>query len=129
MKTTSTIVPALLCIVVAAVTGQVMCAPLKSGVLLNPQVFSIMVVFSCTSFVVFSVARRIPSPLAQLLAGIGGSYLVLAGTLFVFAAIKGETAEAMLWLPALIVYGIPLTAPLVGLSWLASALAFGPKRN
>jgi len=129
MKTTNTIVLTLLCIVVAAVTGQIMCAPLKSGILLSPQVFSIMVIFSCTSFVVFSVTKRIPSSLAKLLAGIGGSYLVFVGILFIFAAIKGETAEAMMWLPAMMVYGIPLMAPLVGLSWLASTLAFGPKRN
>jgi hypothetical protein len=129
MKTAKHNLVGFLVIVFAAVSGQIMCAPLKKGVLLNPQVFAIMVAFSGASFVVFSVTRNIPSRLAQVLAGLGGSYLAFLGILFIFAAIKDETAEALLWLPAMIVFGIPLMAPLVGLSWFASTLAFGRNRK
>lgn len=129
MKTTNQHLVGLLVIVLAAVSGQIMCAPLQRSVLLNPQVFAIMVVFSGASFVVFSVTKNMPSRLAQVLTGIGGSYLAFLGILFIFAAIKDETAEALLWLPAMIVFGIPLMAPLVGLSWFASTLTFGRNRK
>ena len=129
MKVTSQHLVALLVIVLAAAGGQLMCAPLKKGAVLNPQMFAIMFVFSCAAFVVFSVTKNIQSRLARVLTGIVGSYLAFLGILFVFAAIKDETAEALLWLPAMIVFGIPLMVPLVGLSWFASTLAFGRNRK
>lgn len=129
MTTPRTVVVSLLGIASAAVAGQIMCAPLKRGILLNPLVFSFMLAFSCTAFVAFSVTRRIPSPLARPIAGIGVSYLGFALVLLAFAAIKGEVAEFMKWLPGMIVFGIPMMAPLVGISWLGSARALGARKR
>jgi len=129
MRTTRIVVLSLLGIVVAAVAGQIMCAPLKRGLLLSPKVFSFMLVFSCTSFAIFCVTKNMPSPLPQLAAGIGSSYLAFLGIVFIFAAIKDEVAEAILWLPAMLLFGIPLMAPLVGLSWLGSTLVSRVKRR
>ena len=121
----------LLGIAVAAVAGQLMCSTLRRGrgILLSPEVFCVMVAFSCASSAAFTVARRIPSPTARILAGIAGSYLAILAIVFVFAAIKDEIAESLLWLPAMLVFGTPLMAPLVGLSWLGSTLVARAKER
>ena len=128
MRTARVIILSLLCIVVAAVPGQIMYAIAAKKNLLDPSFFLGMMIASSASFVVFSAAKLIPSPTAQLLTGIGGSYLAFIGLVFL-AVFKGEIAEFTLWLPGVIVFGIPFMAPLVGLSWLGSTLVFGVKKR
>jgi hypothetical protein len=122
MRATITMLPGFPCVVVAAAAGQIMCALLGRGVLLNPEVFFLMLVFSCASFGIFCGARKIASPPIRAAAGIGGSYLAFLAVIFVFAVLRDEVAEAVLRLPAMLVYGIPLMAPLVGMAWLGSTL-------
>jgi len=128
MRRARVVILSLLCIVVAAVPGQIMYAIAAKKNLLDPSFFLGMMVASSASYVVFSAAKLIPSHTAQLLTGIGGSYFALIGLVFL-VVFKGDIAEFMLWLPVVIVFGIPFMAPLIGLSWLGSTLVLGAKKR
>jgi hypothetical protein len=113
----------------AAVPSHLLYAKNEDGNLLNPHVFLAMLIASVTSFLVFSLAKKIPFFLVQIIVGIGVSYLAFLGVIFLIAAITDEMAETIMWMPIMILVGIPNMAPLVGLSWLGSTLIFGMKKE
>ena len=119
----------LVCVIAAAVPPYVLYAKSEDGNMRNPGLFLAMLAAAVTSFVVASVTKRLPSFRAQLIAGIGGSYLALLGLLFFVAAIQGKVAETLMWTPVILLFGLPFMAPLVGLAWLGSTLIFGLRKE
>jgi hypothetical protein len=118
-----------LCIIAAAIPPYLHYARHKDGNLRNPGLFLAMLIASVTCFAVFSLTKKLPSFMSQLIAGIIGSYIALIGLVFFRAAIIGEIAETIMWSPIIVLFGIPFMAPLVGLSWLSSTLIFGIKKK
>ena len=118
-----------LCIIAAAIPPYLHYVRHKDGNLRNPGLFLAMLIASVTCFAVFSLTKKLPSFMPQLIAGIIGSYIALIGLVFFRAAIIGEIAETIMWSPIIVLFGIPFMAPLVGLSWLGSTLIFGMKKK
>ena len=119
----------LLCIILATVPPYLLYTRHEDGNLRTHGLFRAMLIASVTCFAVFSLTKKLPSFMSQLIAGIIGSYIALIGLVFFRAAIIGEIAETIMWSPIIVLFGIPFMAPLVGLSWLSSTLIFGMKKK
>lgn len=122
---TARIIAGLLCVIAAAVPSYLLYAKHEDGNMRNPGLFLMMLIASVISFAIFSLAKKLPSLITQLIAGIFGSYIAIFGLFFLLAAIKGTEAEFIMWSPIIIIFGIPWLAPLVAMSWLSSILVFG----
>jgi hypothetical protein len=80
---------------------------------------------SALSFTAWCLAKQMNRVAKQLKVGVGGSY---AGFLLLFllaGAYHGQPGETIMWSPIYALFGIPIMAPCVGLSWLASSLLLG----
>ena len=80
---------------------------------------------SVISFTVWCLSKQSRDFSKQLKVGIGGSY---AGFLLLFllcGAYHGQLGETIMWSPIYALFGIPIMAPCVVLSWLASSLLLG----
>ena len=82
-----------------------------------------MDISAALSFGCFGLFRvLLPSEAHRLVLGTVGSYLLLLATLLVVSWLQGELAQTQMWLPIIILFGIPYLAPLVLLSGLANYL-------
>ena len=120
----------LLCVLGGTLPSYVIYAKSKDGNLWNPGLFEMMVVAAITSFLIFAVCRHLLSTAKKrLIAGVIGSYAAFLVVLTVGAGLHGQLAETLMWMPVILLFGIPFMAPLVGMSWLGTRLMFGPMRE
>lgn len=120
----------LLCVVAGAIPPHVMYAMSEDGNLFNPVLFGLMAVAAVTAFFVFAVSRRLSSSsVGQFAVGVLGCYASFLALLVIALALTGEAAEALMWMPVTVFFGIPFMAPLVVMAWLGSVLVFAAKNN
>ncbi len=82
------------------------------------------------SFGCFGLFRiLLPSEAHRLVLGAVGSYLLLLVALLVISWARGELAQTQMWLPIIILIGVPYMAPLVMLSGLANYLIWPRARD
>jgi len=103
----------------------------KDGNLLNASLMLAMLFAASVSFLVFALCRYIfpTSLLLQQVIGWSGSYVSFLLLAILVSAMQGNLPETIMWLPIIVLFGIPFMAPLIGMSWLATHLMFGPKRD
>ena len=116
----------LLCVLAGTLPSHVMYARSEDGNLWNLQLFVMMLAAAITSFVAFAVCRLlVDGTVKRLVVGAIASYAAILALLLVAAGVTGDVAETLMWMPVIILFGIPFLAPLVGMSALGSVLMFG----
>jgi hypothetical protein len=118
----------LLCVIAGTLPSHVLYATSKDGDLWNLQLFTTVLVAAITSFVVFAGCRLLPGGTAnRLVVGAIASYAAILALLLVWVGVSGEMDETLMWMPVILLVGIPYLAPLVGMSALGSILVFGDR--
>lgn len=96
--------------------------------LVPPSFVFTLLIATVISFLIFSACRRIWRNRSSVALVIGTlcSYLTFGALVLSLAAAGGERelAEAYMWMPVWILFGIPFMAPIVGSSWAGSILIF-----
>ncbi len=119
-----------LCVIAGTIPPYLMYAKSEDGNLRNPALFATILVAASISLAVFGVCRLLfTTALKRLFIGAIASYVALLLFLLVAARITGDLAETTMWMPIILLFGIPFMAPLVGMSWLGSILIFGKRNN
>ena len=117
-----------LCIIFAALPPHMMYAMSEDGNLWNIHLFSMMLIASVLSFAVFIASRFLfVSKSKWIIAGIFFSYSSILALLITVSAITGDLSETIMWMPVILMFGIPYMAPLVGIALLGNMLIFEDK--
>ena len=112
------------------VPPHVMYAKSEDGNIWNVSLFAMMLAAAIASFVTFVACRiMLTTKGKRLFIGVIASYLVMLILLLVASGVTGDIAETMMWMPVILLFGIPYMAPLVGMSWLGSVLVFGNEKG
>jgi hypothetical protein len=120
------IIIGLLCVIVGTLPTHVMYAMSEDRNLCNPSLFAMMLLAAVISFTTFAACRILFSAKGKrLLIGVIASYAAMFILLVVATGITGDIAETMMWMPIILLFGIPYMTPLIGMSWLGSVLVFG----
>lgn len=96
--------------------------------LFRPFLLFGMLTAAVISFSIFSACLRLlRSAATAFLIGTLGSYLSFGILVFltVAAGEQKEFAEAIMWMPLWIAFGVPFMGPLVGCAWVGSIVVFG----
>jgi hypothetical protein len=119
-----------ICVVAGTLSSQWMYAASSgSGEFLDPNLSKMMAVAAGVVFLVFAASRWLFQSLAaHLILGCLGSYGSLLALVLVVSAGQGGLEETRMWMPVILIIGIPYMAPLVGMTWLGTVLIF-PKRK
>lgn len=124
------VIAGILCVPLAALPPHVMYAMSEDGNLWDIVLFSMMLLAAVVSFVCFAVSRYLFSTKGKrVIAGIFASYTAMLVLLVVSAVITSDLSETMMWMPVILIFGIPFMAPLIGISFLGSTLIFGNKEK
>jgi hypothetical protein len=96
----------------------------------SPDLLGMMGISAALSFGSFALCRRLlPYHSHALVLGSVGSYLLLLAALLIASNMRGELPQTVMWLPIIILVGIPYMAPLVALSGLACTLMCPRRRE
>lgn len=113
----------LICVLAGTLPPYVMYARSEDGNLWNPSLFFMMITAAITSFGAFAVCRFVlDGTVKRLVAGTIVSYAAILIILLAAAGVTGDLAETMMWMPIILLFGIPFMAPLVTMSGLGSVL-------
>ena len=91
----------------------------------HPALLAGMAVAAATSFLVFTACRALPPGARRGVIGAAASYGAFLVLLSAAASAQGTMAETLMWMPVIVLVGIPYMAPLVAMTWLGSVLVFG----
>lgn len=116
----------LICVLAGTLPPHVMYARSEDGNLWNLQLFAMMLAAATISFGTFAVCRLfLDGTVKRLAVGAIASYAAILMFLLVASRITGDLAETMMWMPVILLFGIPFMAPLVAMSGVGSVLVFG----
>jgi len=128
MKTTR-ILGSLLCLAAAVIISYRFFSRHAASDKFHVDLAITMSAAAALSFAFITRTKKIPSLRVQVLAGTLGSYLIVTGLIVLAAACQGQLAQTIMWLPLMLLYIFLYTTPLVALSWLASTIIFGFKKE
>ena len=95
----------------------------------DARLLAVMSVATCVAFAAFSIFRFAFRHLAvQLTLGALASYLVFFSAPLVSDLCTGNPGEALMWMPVIVLFGIPCMAPLVAMAGLG-AILFWPRSS
>ena len=113
----------LVCVVAGIILPYLMYAESGNGNIINPVLFIMMVIAGGISFLIFAICRwSFSSLLTQVLIGTTGCYTSFILLIVIVSAIRDELPETVMWMPIMLLFGIPYMAPLVGMTCLGSCL-------
>lgn len=117
----------LACVFLGAVPSHVAYVSSNDGNLWDLWHFSVILGAALVCFIVFSVCRLIRGigKGMRLLLGTVINYALLLLGLFAMAWIDGVIYEIGMWLPVIVIFGIPFFAPTVLMSWFGCKIWFG----
>jgi hypothetical protein len=87
------------------------------GALLSPSFYFLLLAGSIICCAAFGMSFRFVSRgIAGFISGTIFSYLGLIGVVLASAGLSGSLAETLMWLAIMVLFGVPVMAPLIALS-------------
>ncbi|HOU60098.1 MAG TPA: hypothetical protein PLS59_11715 [Kiritimatiellia bacterium] len=116
----------LICVLAGTLLPHAMYAMSEDGNLWNLQLFVMMLIAAITSFTAFAACRFfLDGTIKRFIIGAIASYAAILILLLAAAGITGEFSEVIMWIPVILLFGVPFMAPLVIMSGVGSLLVMG----
>ena len=126
MTRTAKVALGLTCTLAGVTATYLLYAMNEDGDFFAPGLMVMLLVAAAAAFGVFTFCkRRVQAPKKQFALGCLGCYACFAALLLGGSVVAGNFPETFMWLPVIVLFGVPFALPLVVGAFLGAAIAFG----